>query len=145
MKDIIGRIQSKLGDRGKDIKEQTNNRVYVSVDRKNIKECAKILFEDMDARYIVASGMENFDSFEILYHFGFDKESAIVSLRVYLDKDNPEIDTLTDIIPGISYIEREMWELLGINFKGHPNMKHFLLGDDWEKGNYPLRKDKYEK
>ncbi|MCM8821149.1 MAG: NADH-quinone oxidoreductase subunit C, partial [Candidatus Omnitrophica bacterium] len=110
----------------------------------DIKDCTKIIFKDLNARYIIASGIENFDSFEVLYHFGFDKEGTIVSIRVYLDKERPEIESLTDIIPGISYIEREMWELLGINFTGHPQLKHFLLRDDWEKENYPLRKETYE-
>ncbi|MCX8081965.1 MAG: NADH-quinone oxidoreductase subunit C [bacterium] len=143
MRDITGMLKEKLGNRIKDINIHKNQRIYITVDRKDIKECARIIFKDIDARYIIASGIENFDSFEILYHFGLDKEGIIVSLRVYLDKEKPEIETLIDIIPGISYIEREMWELLGINFTGHPDIKHFLLRDDWEKGNYPLRKENY--
>ncbi|MCK9615713.1 MAG: NADH-quinone oxidoreductase subunit C, partial [Candidatus Omnitrophica bacterium] len=39
------------------------------------------------------------------------------------------------------WVEREIHELLGINFKGHPNLKHLLLDDDWPKDSYPLRKD----
>jgi len=140
MRDISILLKEKLGGKIKDIQNPTKKRVYITVDRGNIKECAKVIFRDLDARYIIASGIENFDSFEILYHFGFDKEGVIVSIRTYLDKEKPEVESLTDIIPGISYIEREMHELLGINFAGHPDMKHFLLRDDWPEGNYPLRK-----
>lgn len=142
MKDIETLLKEKLGDKAKDIKVHNRRRIYVTVDRNDIKECARTIFKDMDARYIIATGIENFDSFEVLYHFGFDREGTVVSLRVYLDKENPEVSSLTDTIPGISYIEREMWELLGIKFTGHPDMKHFLLRDDWEEGNYPLRKEK---
>lgn len=140
MKDISGMLNDKLGKRIKEIKKHNNRRIYITIDKSELKECARIIFKDLDARYIIASGIENFDSFEILYHFGFDKEGTIVALRVYLDKEKPEVDSLTDIVPGISYIEREMWELLGINFAGHPELKHFLLSDDWKEGNYPLRK-----
>lgn len=144
MKEIIGLLKENLGDRIKEMKIHNNRRIYVTVDKKDIKDCTKIIFKDLNARYIIASGIENFDNFEVLYHFGFDKEGAIVSIRTYLDKEKPEIESITDIIPGISYIEREMWELLGINFTGHLELKHFLLRDDWEKGNYPLRKETYE-
>ncbi|MCM8829674.1 MAG: NADH-quinone oxidoreductase subunit C [Candidatus Omnitrophica bacterium] len=144
MKDIIGILKENLGDRIKEIKIHNNRRIYLTIEKKDIKDCTKIIFKDLNARYIIASGIENFDSFEVLYHFGFDKEGTVVSIRTYLDKEKPEIESLTDIIPGISYIEREMWELLGINFTGHPQLEHFLLRDDWEKGNYPLRKETYE-
>ncbi|HOL21225.1 MAG TPA: NADH-quinone oxidoreductase subunit C [bacterium] len=140
MRDTTVLLKEKLGDKVKEVKVHNNRRIYITVDRKDIKECARIIFKDLDARYIIATGIENFDNFEILYHFGLDKDGVIVALRVYLDKEKPEVESLVDIVPGISYIEREMWELLGINFTGHPDMKHFLLRDDWGKGNYPLRK-----
>ncbi|MCM8762555.1 MAG: NADH-quinone oxidoreductase subunit C [Candidatus Omnitrophica bacterium] len=144
MKEIIELLKENLGNIIKDIKVHNDKRIYLTIEKEDIKSCTKIIFKDRNARYIIASGIENFDSFEILYHFGFDKSGTIVSIRTYLDKEKPEIESLTDIIPGISYIEREMWELLGINFTGHPELKHFLLRDDWEKGNYPLRKETYE-
>jgi len=138
---VLDILKGKLGTAIKETKAH-NRRIYITVDRAAVKNCIKTIFRDLDARYIVASGVENFDSFEILYHFGFDGEGTVVSLRVYLDREKPEIESMTDIIPGISHIEREIWELLGINFTGHPNLKHFLLRDDWEEDNYPLRKGK---
>ncbi len=138
---VLDKLKERLGAVIKEVKHN-NKRIYITVDRAAVKNCIKTIFGDLDARYIVASGVENFDSFEILYHFGFDSEGTVVSVRTYLDKKNPEIESMTDIIPGISYIEREMKELLGINFTGHPGLTHFLLRDDWEKGNYPLRKGK---
>lgn len=138
---VLETLKEKLGDWIKETTVHNERRIYITVDRKDIKDCVRIVFRDLDARYIVASGSENFDSFEILYHFGFDRDKTVVSIRTYLDKNKPEVTSLTDIIPGISYIEREMWELLGINFIGHPCLKHFLLRDDWQEGRYPLRKE----
>jgi NADH-quinone oxidoreductase subunit C len=57
------------------------------------------------------------------------------------DRAQPEIDSITPIFPGAEWIEREMWEMLGINFSGHPNLKRLLLADDWPEGKYPLRQD----
>jgi len=76
-----------------------------------------------------------------LYHFSFDNLSLIISFRVKLDKDNPSIDSITPIIKGAEWIEREMYELLGINFVGHPNLKRLLLPDEWPQGVHPLRTD----
>jgi NADH-quinone oxidoreductase subunit C len=61
-------------------------------------------------------------------------------VRIFVeDKDNPEVDSITPLFPGAEWIEREMWEMLGIKFKGHPNLKRLLLSDDWPEGKYPLR------
>jgi len=137
---IIEELKEKLGDKIKKIESPNRKRIYITLDKNDIIDGAKFVFNDIGARYIVATGIENFDSFEILYHFSYDKEGIVISLRVYLDKEKPEIESLTKVIPGISYIEREIWELLGINFLGHPNLKHFLLPEDWPEGKYPLRK-----
>ncbi|MDI6606200.1 MAG: NADH-quinone oxidoreductase subunit C, partial [Candidatus Omnitrophota bacterium] len=80
---------------------------------------------------------------EILYHFSMDKSGVIYSARVLIeDKKSPKIDSIAPLFPGAEWIEREIWELLGINFIGHPNLTHLLLIDDWPEGKYPLRKVK---
>jgi NADH-quinone oxidoreductase subunit C len=134
-------LKEKLGERIREIKIHNERRIYLTVDVKDLLECAGILFQEMDGRYIVASGADNSGSFEILYHFGFDRQGSVVSLRVLLAGKDPEVPSLSAVIPGITYIEREMWELLGIRFTGHPGLRHFLLREDWPQGNYPLRKE----
>ncbi|HOJ39858.1 MAG TPA: NADH-quinone oxidoreductase subunit C, partial [bacterium] len=81
------------------------------------------------------------NQFEILYHFSFDKEDVMVSLRVRLTRDNPEAPSLSGLIKGAAWIEREMHELFGINFVGHPGLKRLLLPEDWPEKVYPLRKE----
>lgn len=142
---MIEKLKEKLGNLIKEVKVHNERRIYLTVDKKDVKEAAKIIFKDMGARYIIVSGVDNFDNFELLYHFSFDKEGGVVvSLRTFLEREKPEIETLTDLIPGIAWIEREIWELLGINFAGHPNLKHLILRDDWPEGYYPLRKEAKE-
>ena len=142
---MIEKLREKLGNLINDIKVHNERRIYITVDKKDLKEAVKIVFNDMGARYQIVTGVDNFDSFELLYHFSFDKEGGvIVSLRTFLERENPEIESLASLIPGIAWIEREIWELLGINFAGHPNLKHLLLRDDWPEGYYPLRKEAKE-
>ncbi|MFN4227080.1 MAG: NADH-quinone oxidoreductase subunit C [Candidatus Ratteibacteria bacterium] len=138
---IIEKVKERLGNLIRKIDIPNERRIYITIDKNDLKEAVNIIFNELGARYQIVSGIENFDNFELLYHFSFDKEGGvIVSLRTFLEKEKVEIESLTSIIPGISYIEREVWELFGINFIGHPNLKHFLLREDWQEGLYPLRK-----
>jgi Ni,Fe-hydrogenase III component G len=110
------------------------------VDKKDIREVAKVLFKDLGLRFAIATGTDTPDGLEILYHFSFDKTGQMISARTLIeDKKNPEIDSLTVLSPAFEWIEREIWEMLGINFLGHPNLKRLLLADDWPEGKYPLR------
>jgi NADH:ubiquinone oxidoreductase subunit C len=136
-------IKEKLGKKILTWEEKSQRRIYFTVDKKDIFETAKLLFKELALRFSIASGMEVPDGFEILYHFSFDQTGEMYSVRVLIeDKKNPSVDAITPLFPGAEWIEREMWELLGINFKGHPNLKRLLLADDWPEGNYPLRQNK---
>ena len=78
---------------------------------------------------------------EILYHWALDGLGMIVTVRTRIDRDRPEIASITGICPAAEWIEREMWELLGISFPGHPDLRHLVLQDDWPEGKFPLRRD----
>ena len=133
-------IQEKLGSKILAWEERSSRRIYLSVKKEDIFETVKLFFKELGLRFSIASGMETPDGFEILYHFAYDATGEMYSVRVFIDdKKNPAIDAITPLFPGAEWIEREMWELLGINFKGHPNLKRLLLAEDWPEGNYPLR------
>lgn len=138
---MLDKIKEKFGDRLVKVFEKSDKRVYIDISPSDLREIAGFIFRDLNARFITASGMEVGDGFEIIYHFSFDGRNKIVNLRVKLGKEKPEVDSLTGIIKGSFWIEREMSELLGINFRGHPNLKRLLLDEDWPEGKYPLRKD----
>ncbi len=137
---ILEQLKEKLADKIVKIEQPNKTRLYITVDRKDLSEAVQAVFSGLGGRYVIASAVDNFDNFEILYHFAFDRENVMVSLRVFLEREKPEVESFAALIPGIAYIEREMWELFGINFLNHPNLKHFLLPVDWPEGNYPLRK-----
>ena len=129
---------------GKDLLEFTSkskNRVYFTINKNILAQIAKYLFSDVKARFSTASGVDTRKAVEILYHFSIDEIGLIITLRVILDKSSLEIESLTPLMKCAEWIEMEMHEMLGVNFKGHPNLKHLLLTDDWPEGNYPLRRD----
>jgi len=134
-------IRERFFDRIKDIKIHSDKRIYIEIDKNNLLDFAKFIFNDMDARFITATGVDNLDSMEVLYHFSIDREDVIVSLRVLLDREDPVIESLTPVVKGALNIEKEMYELLGIKFLNHPELKRFLLTEEYPEGVFPLRKD----
>jgi len=138
---ILGRIKDALGDRIVEFFEKSPRRYYVEVRPETVPEATRLIFEELGARFQIASGIDTPSAIEILYHWGFDKNNFIVTLKTKLDREKPEIESLASICSGTEWIEREMWELLGIQFKNHPDLRHLLLTDDWPEGKYPLRRD----
>jgi NADH-quinone oxidoreductase subunit C len=79
------------------------------------------------------------DRIEVIYQLTSLAKNQKVALRVDLDRDRAEIDSLTSIWKGADYQEREVFDLMGVVFKGHPDLRRILLPEDWE--GHPLRKD----
>jgi len=79
------------------------------------------------------------DRIEMVYQLAHLGSNTKIALRVDLDRARPEIDSLTQIWAGADYQEREVYDLMGVVFRGHPDLRRILLPDDWE--GFPLRKD----
>jgi NADH:ubiquinone oxidoreductase subunit C len=140
MKDIIEVIKEKRGSLIIKTEQKSEHRIYLNFESKDISVLAKFLFKEMGCRFATATGIDTPSGIEILYHFSYDRQGEIITLRTVIsDKKHPSISSITPIIRGAEWIEREMWELLGIDFVGHPNLKHLLLMDEWPEGKYPLR------
>jgi len=140
---VIDELNKKLSGKIKNLFRKNDRRLYVDIDKKDIVESARILYQEFKARFSIATGLDTFKGIEILYHFSLDRQGGIfISLRVLIeDKNNPEIESLSGLFKASEWIEREIYEMLGVNFKGHPELKRLLLADDWPEGKYPLRKD----
>lgn len=141
---ISEQVKNKLTDRIVDWQEHSSSRVYITVRLKDIKETARILFRNLRLRFVTASGIDTPRGIEILYHFSYDRDGTMFSVKVLIeDKKNPQIESLATLFAGAEWIEREMWEMLGIKFIGHPNLKRLLLIDDWPEGEFPLRQEEH--
>jgi formate hydrogenlyase subunit 5 len=76
---------------------------------------------------------------EILYHIR--TRGTIVTIRTQVQKEDARIESITDLLPGANFHEREAADLFGITFEGHPDPGRLVLSEDWPKNLYPLRKD----
>ena len=140
-KSVLTDLNKKFTDVIIELFDKSTHRVYLEIKPESLQDVAGYIFKDLGARFNIASGMDTATHIEILYHFTIEDINLLVSLRVKLNKTQPKIDSLAPMIVATNWIEREMYELLGINFVGHPNLKRLLLPDNWPKGSYPLRQD----
>jgi len=77
--------------------------------------------------------------FTMVYHFTSTKYRHTIVVKVKLDRTDPEIETISDIWRTAEFHEREVYDLFGVKFLHHPDLRRLLLTDDWV--GYPLRKD----
>jgi NADH:ubiquinone oxidoreductase subunit C len=98
---------------------------------------AHILVEQFDVTHLsTITGDDTGEGVVLLYHFW---AGGGIILRTLLPYDALRVPTLTDLIPGAAFYEREIWELLGVTFEGHPDPQPLLMPDDWD-GEHPMRR-----
>jgi len=139
----MSKIEQELTNKFSEIKiyEHNPKRLYITIPKEEITEISKFLFEVHGLRLSICTGIDTRDGFEILYHFSDDKTGIYYTLKALVAKDEPRIESLAPWLPAANWIEREMHELLGIEFVGHPNPAPLLTSEDWPKDKYPLRRD----
>ena len=92
-------------------------------------------FEDMTA----VDWFPSEPRFQLSYHILSHAYKERVRLRAMVSGDAPAVDSATQVWPGANYYEREVFDLFGIRFNGHPYLRRLLMPEDWE--GHPLRKD----
>ena len=105
-------------------------------------ETATYLKMNKDTQFNVlfsVSGVDRPDHFEVVYHLFSTVFSKNLILKAVLNKNNPEIDSLSGVYSAANWHERETYDLFGIKFLNHPNLERILLPNDWK--GHPLRKD----
>jgi Ni,Fe-hydrogenase III component G len=139
--DIITTIQAQLGDSILAVQRKSAQRLYISIEPQSLEQASRLMLETFGARLQIATGVDTRKGFEVMYHWALDTQNSIITLRVLVDHETAELNSIAPMYPAAEWIEREIWELLGIHFKGHPDLRHLLLADDWPEGNYPMRRN----
>ncbi len=112
------------------------------VEPKNLVEVATALKDELDYDYLSSiTGVDYIDDqiMEVVYHFYKSTGGPALTLSTQVPRDNAEVPTLVNVFPGADFQERETWDLLGIKFTDHPDLRRILMWDGFE--GFPLRKD----
>jgi NADH-quinone oxidoreductase subunit C len=114
----------------------------LTIEQDNIrKACTTVqaagynFFEDMTA----VDWYPSAPRFQLSYHILSHTYKERIRLRVMVDETDASVESITPVWPGANYYEREVFDLFGIRFEGHPNLRRIMMPDDWK--GYPLRKD----
>ena len=137
---IIEKFKEKFQTDILEIAVKNQKRIIITMKPDSIVNAAGYLYRTAGFRFIIASALHTKRGFEIHYHFSEDATGLILNIHVILDKVNPQIESLSNMFNASNWIEREMHELLGINFLNHPNQEKLISEGNWAEGVYPLRK-----
>ncbi len=115
------------------------------IKRSKIVEVSRWLRDETTLRFDMLTDMTAVDyfprepRFEVVYHFFSTTNKYRLRLKVYVPEEDPRVDTISEVYAIANWLEREIWDMYGIPFRGHPEMRRILLYEEFE--GHPLRKD----
>jgi NADH-quinone oxidoreductase subunit C len=114
----------------------------LEIERDQIVEVAHYLRDDEELAFdflICLFGADYLTHLELIYIFHSYAKNHQLIVRTRIEREEPAIQSISGIYPGANWHEREAYDLFGIRFTDHPDLRRILLPDDWE--GYPMRKD----
>lgn len=100
-----------------------------------LKQDEKLQFDNL----MCISGVDEVSRLDLVYHLSSYPHRHRLGVKVSLSRENPKIPSATSLWPGADWHERETYDLYGIIFENHPDLRRILLPDDWE--GFPMRRD----
>jgi NADH-quinone oxidoreductase subunit C len=135
--EILNALQMRFPEEALDVQPIPQDDVCISLSPESVHAVAETLVKDFDFYHLsTITGEDTGEEVLLLYHFWHHYG---ITLRTTLPYDQLSMASLTDLIPGAAFYEREVYEMLGVTFEGHPNLRPLVSSDDWE-GEHPLRK-----
>jgi NADH-quinone oxidoreductase subunit C len=117
----------------------------IYVERSSIREACALLRDDPECQFNFLADLTCVDwypsepRFEVIYALLSIPQKERVRLKVKLSGDDPSLESVTAVWPAANFFEREVYDLFGVRFAGHPYLRRIQMPEDWE--GYPLRKD----
>ena len=126
---------------GKPLAAQTLKGDYLAldIDREHLVAVCRFLRDQLGFDLLSCiSGVDMLDHLECVYHLRSTTRGQLLQLKVRLDNENAEVDSVVSVWPTANWLERETYDLFGMRFAGHPDLRRMLLDDDFE--GHPLLK-----
>ncbi|TFB10570.1 NADH-quinone oxidoreductase subunit C [Candidatus Marinimicrobia bacterium MT.SAG.2] len=139
--EVFKLIESKYPDALKSI-DLEGIEQSVTIDVNSIADVCNYLKTESELQFtslMCLSGVDYEDKMEVVYHLHSLLHDHRVTLKVELSRDNPKLPSVSGVWKAANWHEREAYDMYGIVFDDHPDLRRILLPDDWE--GFPLRKD----
>ena len=141
-KAIFDLLKSRFGDDILELQEEKIHPPFAVVSPGKLSEIARFLRDEPGLSFdslMCLSGVDYKERFAVAYHLHSMKERHALGLKVFLPRENPSVQSVDAVWPAANFMERETFDLYGIDFKGSSDLRRILLPEDWE--GHPLRKD----
>ncbi len=131
---------------GKQITPDISNpsAIYLKADPSLLKDLVEYVSDRLKGRFVTCAATDlrkDKGKFNVVYIFSLDRDRTFLCIKIDIDPQYAQIDSITPIIPGANWAERELKDMSGINSQGHPDLRRLILADDWPEEEYPLRED----
>ncbi|GCF10190.1 NADH-quinone oxidoreductase subunit C [Dictyobacter arantiisoli] len=119
---------------------QKGDYLGLDVEREHLVAVSRLLRDQLGFDILSCiSGTDMLDHLETVYHMRSTIREQLIQIKVRLDHEAPEVDSVVSVWPTANWLERETYDMYGIRFAGHPDLRRMLLDDDFE--GYPLLKN----
>ena len=146
---MLARLEARLGARLLGTHDYRGDHTAI-VAREGIIEALTFSREESDLRfnvlmdltavdYLKLPGREDGPRIDVVYHLYSIPHNHRIRLKVPVEQDDPVVPTATSLWPIANWLEREVWDMFGIRFAGHPDLRRLLMYEEFE--GHPLRKD----
>lgn len=116
------------------------HRAFLTLPPESFRDALAFLVNEQGFRHLsTVTAVDVNDHMEVIYHLS--RGGGSLSLRILLPKEKLVLPTAVDLVPGAVLYEREVHEMFGVVFEGHPDLQPLLLPDCWPEGLYPMRKN----
>lgn len=142
-KKVLEEINKRFPEKIKEISVQFGEEI-ISIDKKSLLDIAKFLVKDPYAFTMLldltcVDYEDQKERFQMIYHFFSIKHNLRLRLKASLTQEDLSVDSMTSLWKNANWLEREVFDMFGVHFNGHPDLRRIFMYDGFE--GYPLRKD----
>lgn len=144
LRDAAEALSQRFGDGVQDV-PAFRNEVALQVERDQIVPVCQFLRDAPDFSFNFLAALTAMDEwpneprFTLVYQLYSLEKNVFLRLRVKLDSQDPRVSTIEPVYPNANWHEREVYDLFGVTFEGHSDLRRIVMPQDWE--GHPLRKD----
>jgi Ni,Fe-hydrogenase III component G len=142
--EVQKRIAEKFGDTVK-VAERSPKRVFVYAENDIWVDLAGFVFNELDGRFDTGAAVDDRDGVEVMFFMPFDRDDFYLTIKTFAKKPKPALDSISNVIPGAKWIEREIFEMYEVNFRNHPDLRPVLRADTRPADFYPAKREVKEK
>ena len=140
-KAIAERLKSLLSEDIVEITVPKERRISIKIVPTVLKKTIGYLVNSLGLKHLsTITGVDLGADIEVIYHLVY-AGATVLSLRLTVSKKEPSIESIVDLIPGSLLYEREVHDMFGVKFEGHPDLSPLILPEQWPTNVHPLRKE----